>query len=96
MSVANVVVAKKPVAHYVDTCKGDKQQLEQSGLTPVYVTKMEYGKVPNYIQQRQKEVAKAQAEYDKYIEETMRQGALLRISNEERYETYSDNIQFSI
>lgn len=41
-------------------------------------------------------MAKAQAEYDKYIEETMRQGALLRISNEERYETYSDNIQFSI
>lgn len=29
-------------------------------------------------------MAKAQAEYDKYIEETMRQGALLRISNEER------------
>ena len=32
------------------------------------------------------EVAKAQAEYDRYIEETMRQGALLRISNEERFE----------
>ena len=31
------------------------------------------------------EVAKAQAEYDRYIEETMRQGALLRISNEERF-----------
>lgn len=33
------IVPKKPVAHYVDTCKGDKQQLEQSGLTPVYVNK---------------------------------------------------------
>ena len=32
------------------------------------------------------EVAKAQAEYDRYIEETMRQGALLRIANEERFE----------
>ena len=41
--------------------------------------------MPKYIQQRQKEVAKAQEEYDRYIEETMRQGALLRISNEERY-----------
>lgn len=33
------IVAKKPVAHYVDTSKGDKQQLEQSGLTPLYVNK---------------------------------------------------------
>jgi len=51
------------------------------------ITLQEYGKVPKYIQQRQREVAKAQAEYDRYIEETMRQGALLRVSNDERFGT---------
>jgi len=30
-------------------------------------------------------VAKAQAEYDKYIEETMKQGALMKVSDDERY-----------
>ncbi|XP_065896470.1 enkurin-like [Dysidea avara] len=85
-TTAIMSVPRKPVAHYVDTCKGQKHPLDPSGLTPHYTNKSDYGILPDYIQQRQKEVAQAQAEYDKYIEETMRQGALLKVSDDERKE----------
>lgn len=44
----------------------------------------DYGQVPGYLEQRREEMQAAQAEYDRYIEESMRRGQMEQVSNEER------------
>lgn len=60
-------VPKKPKPKYIDTPSGDTHLLEESGLIPQYVLKKTYGKVPEYLETRRKEMTEAQLEYEKYI-----------------------------
>ena len=82
-------VPKKPVPKFVDTRHGDNNLLENSGLLPKYVSKADYGQVPDYLKKRNEEVIKAQQEYDAYIRERMRQGAMKQLTDEERDEIIS-------
>nr|XP_015098747.1 enkurin isoform X1 [Vicugna pacos] len=79
-----MAVAKKPKPVYVDRRTGDKHDLETSGLLPKYINKKDYGVTPEYICKRNKEAKKAQEEYDNYIQENLRKGAIKRVSDEER------------
>ena len=49
-------VPKKPVAQYIDSThgKGNRFPLEESGLVPKFSTKKDFGKVPEYLTQRQR------------------------------------------
>ncbi|KTG06455.1 hypothetical protein cypCar_00014547 [Cyprinus carpio] len=85
-AVENIMaVPKKPQLGYARTKKGDKQLLENSGLVPKYVKKKDYGQTPEYLIQRREEVKKAQEEYDHYVKERMREGAMKQLSGEERH-----------
>ncbi|XP_071751608.1 enkurin isoform X1 [Centroberyx gerrardi] len=69
---------------YADTNRGHKQLLEKSGLVPKYIKKKDYGEIPEYLQQRNEEAQRAQEEYDSYVKEQMKQGAMKQLSDEER------------
>uniref|UniRef100_A0A3Q1F3E0 Enkurin, TRPC channel interacting protein n=1 Tax=Acanthochromis polyacanthus TaxID=80966 RepID=A0A3Q1F3E0_9TELE len=77
-------VPKKPQPVCVDTSKGHKQPLENSGLVPKYIKKTDYGKIPTYLQQRNDEKLRAEEEYNKFVKEQKAQGALRHLSGEER------------
>ncbi|XP_076147454.1 enkurin [Alosa pseudoharengus] len=79
-----MAVPRKPQPIYVDTKKGDKHLMEKSGLVPKYLKKKDYGQTPEYLLQMQEEVKRAQEEYDKYVQECMKQGAMKQLSDEER------------
>ncbi|XP_064410351.1 enkurin isoform X2 [Latimeria chalumnae] len=81
---AIVAVPKDPQPIFVDTKKGDKHFLEASGLVPKYINKKDYGITPQYLLKRNEEVIKAQEEYDTYVKERLRQGAMKQLSDEER------------
>ncbi|KAM9308817.1 enkurin [Gastrophryne carolinensis] len=85
-NVAEAVMAvpKKPQPIYVDTKKGDKHPLETSGLVPKYIKKKDYGSTPEYLTKRNEEVRRAQEEYDAYVKERLRMGAMKQLSEEER------------
>nr|XP_015207455.1 PREDICTED: enkurin isoform X1 [Lepisosteus oculatus] len=84
-AIENIMaVPKKPQPTYVDTRRGDKQPLETSGLVPKFVKKKDYGHTPEYLLQRKEEVRRAQEEYDEYVKERLRQGAMKQLSEEER------------
>ncbi|KAI4806857.1 hypothetical protein KUCAC02_017651 [Chaenocephalus aceratus] len=78
-------VPMKPKPTSVDTRKGHKQLLENSGLVPKYIKKKHYGEVPEYLQQRNEEEQRAQEEYDMFVEEQREQGAMKHLSDEERH-----------
>ncbi|XP_064188561.1 enkurin-like isoform X1 [Anguilla rostrata] len=78
---------RKPQPSYTLTKNGDKQLLENSGLVPKYVNKKDYGQIPEYLQQRKEKERRAQEEYDEYIKERLRQGAMKQLSDEERLST---------
>ncbi|XP_059183202.1 enkurin [Centropristis striata] len=78
------VVPMKPQPTCVDTSKGHKQLLENSGLVPKYIKKKHYGEVPEYLQQRNEEERRAQEEYDNFVREQREQGAMKDLSDEER------------
>ncbi|KAJ8375867.1 hypothetical protein SKAU_G00064470 [Synaphobranchus kaupii] len=78
---------RKPQPSYAFTKNGDKQLLENSGLVPKYVNKKGYGQIPEYLQQRKVKERKAQEEYDEYVREHLRQGAMKQLSDEERQST---------
>ncbi|MCJ8729019.1 hypothetical protein PDJAM_G00011670, partial [Pangasius djambal] len=44
----------------------------------------DYGQTPEYLSQRQEEVRRAQEEYDHYVKERMKEGAMKQLSEEER------------
>ncbi|XP_067108133.1 enkurin [Osmerus mordax] len=77
-------VPRKPQPIYADTKSGDKQLLENSGLVPKYIKKKDYGETPEYLLQRREEVKRAQEEYDNYVKERMKQGAMKQLSDDER------------
>lgn len=84
-AVSNIMsVPKRPEKNHVDTKKGDKQPLELSGLAPKYVNKKDYGETPEYLAKRNAEIKKAQEEYDAYVAEHFRRGAMQQLSREER------------
>lgn len=79
-----MTVPKKPEKNVVDTRRGGKFPLETSGLTPVYVKKKNFGTIPNYIVERKNESVKAKEEYDAYMNEYFKKGALRSMSDGER------------
>jgi len=84
-AVENIIsVPKRPAKNVVDTRKGAKYPLDPSGLEPVYCKKTEYGKVPEYLITRQEEIKQAQQEYDNYVAEMYKRGAMQQLSEEER------------
>ncbi|KAE8279691.1 Enkurin [Larimichthys crocea] len=76
--------AGTPQPTYVDTSKGHKQLLENSGLVPKYIKKKHYGEVPDYLQQRNEEERQAQEEYDNFVREQRERGAMNHLSDEKR------------
>ena len=46
----------------------------------------DFGKTPTYLEKRKQEIAKAQEEYDRYVQEHFRQGAMQQLSEQERCE----------
>lgn len=86
-AVENIMsVTKKPLPKYVDTRNGDNSLLDPSGLVPKYTKKNDYGEVPDYLKKRNAEVRRAQEEYDAYIQERMKQGAMKQLTFDEREE----------
>ncbi|XP_041367659.1 enkurin-like [Gigantopelta aegis] len=77
-------IPKKPEKKFADTRIGDTHRLEPSGLEPVFVHKKEYGKVPNYLEARNKEMVRAQEEYDRYVTEHFKRGAMRQLTEQER------------
>ncbi|KAJ8314041.1 hypothetical protein KUTeg_008602 [Tegillarca granosa] len=84
-AVQNITsIPKKPEKIYVDTKKGDKNLLEPSGLEPVYLHRKDFGETPKYLVKRKEEMKRAQEEYDAYVAEHFRRGAMRCLTNEER------------
>ncbi|KAI4882785.1 hypothetical protein NFI96_017034 [Prochilodus magdalenae] len=84
-AIENIMaVPRIPKPAYTDTKHGDKQLLETSGLLPKYIKKKDYGQTPEYLQQRREEVQREQEEYDKYVKERMKEGAMKQLPEEER------------
>ena len=53
-------------------------------LCATHCHSQDYGQVPHYLKQRKHEMAEAQAEYDRYVQESMRRGEMQQVTNEER------------
>lgn len=84
-AVQNITsVPKRPEKVFVDTKNGDKNYLTPSGLEPVYIHKKEYGSTPQYLTKRQEEMKRAQEEYNAYVAEHFRRGAMQQLSEAER------------
>ncbi|KAG8443278.1 hypothetical protein GDO86_011903 [Hymenochirus boettgeri] len=81
---AVMAVTKKPQPTLVDTKRGDKQLLETSGLVPKYLNKKDYGETPEYIIKRNEDVKRAQEEYDAYVKQRLRMGAMKQLTEQER------------
>lgn len=66
-AIGNITaIPKKAKPKYTDSPKGTTHLLEESGLLPQYVHKKTYGKVPEYLETRKKEMTEAQLEYERY------------------------------
>ncbi|XP_055038076.2 enkurin [Misgurnus anguillicaudatus] len=84
-AIENIMaLPKKPQPTYADTKKGDKKLLENSGLVPKYIKKKDYGQTPEYLLQRKEEVRKAQEQYNNYVKDRMRDGAMKQLADAER------------
>ena len=84
-AVENIMsVPRKPAAKFVDTRDGKAHDLEPSGLVPKYLKKKDYGKTPSYLVQRKEDMEQAQRDYDEYIRENMKRGAMNSLTNDER------------
>ena len=44
----------------------------------------EYGEVPVYLKQREQEMAEAQAEYDRYVKESLEREAMAQLNESKR------------
>lgn len=84
-AVENIMsVPRKPEKKFADTRAGATHPLDPSGLTPKYVNKKDFGKTPAYLERRKAEVERAQKEYDAYVQERFRQGAMKSLTESER------------
>lgn len=79
-----MTVPKKPENNVVDTRHGSKFPLYPSGLAPVYIKKKDFGNTPSYIVQRKEQSEKAKEEYDAYMAEYFKKGALRTMNESER------------
>ncbi|KAK2854444.1 hypothetical protein Q7C36_006313 [Tachysurus vachellii] len=77
-------VPRKPLPAQAYTRHGDKELLENSGLVPKFTRKEDYGQIPQYLTKRQEEERRAQEEYDCYVKQRMKEGAMKQVSEEER------------
>ncbi|KAM4533627.1 enkurin [Odontesthes bonariensis] len=85
-----IFVPVKPKPTYVDTNKGHKELLENSGLVPKYLLKKDYGEAPLYLRQRNEAERRAQEENDRLIREEREQAAMHHLSDEERHAVLQD------
>ncbi|XP_069683539.1 enkurin [Periplaneta americana] len=53
---------RQPKRNYIDTKKGDAHPLSTSGLEPHFILSKKYGKLPNYLRERQQEEEAAKKE----------------------------------
>lgn len=84
-AVENIMsVPKHPSKNYVDTKKGDKHPLDPSGLEPTFIHKKDFGETPAYLVKRQDEIMRAQEEYDAYVADHFRRGAMKQLPEEDR------------
>lgn len=84
-AVENIMsVPKKPEKNFVDTRGGDKQPLDPSGLEPKYIHKKDFGKTPVYLTKRNQEMIRAQEEYDAYVAEHFKRGAMKQVEEAQR------------
>jgi len=83
-------VPKRPKHIYVDSVNGNKNEIENSGLVPKYVKKVDYGKLPDYISKRNAEVENAENLYDAYLKKHLDEQAAKEISEEERLSLLSN------
>ncbi|NP_001158494.1 enkurin, TRPC channel interacting protein [Saccoglossus kowalevskii] len=84
-AVENIMsVPKKPAPNFADTKKGDTHPLDISGLVPKYIKKKDFGEVPDYLTRRKQEVMRAQEEYDAYVAEHYKRGAMQKLTEQER------------
>ncbi|KXJ28319.1 enkurin [Exaiptasia diaphana] len=84
-AVENIMsVPKKPEKKFADTRIGATHPLTPSGLTPKFTQKKDYGRTPEYLERRKAEVERAQRDYEAYVQERMRQGAMRKITGSER------------
>jgi len=84
-AVENITsVPKKPAKKFADTRNGDTHNLIPSGLEPLHVHKKDFGEVPTYLTKRKEEMQRAQDEYDAYVAEHFRRGALRSLTVDER------------
>ncbi|KAJ3580732.1 hypothetical protein NHX12_034210 [Muraenolepis orangiensis] len=75
---------RKPQPMYADTKRGHRHLLENSGLVPKYINKKDYGETPEYLKQRMEEEQRAQEEYDRNVSDRMMDGAMKKLSEDER------------
>lgn len=45
----------------------------------------DYGKVPAYLEQHRREMAEAQEQYDRYVQESLRRGQMQQVAADKRY-----------
>lgn len=84
-AVENIMsVPKKPEKKFADTRIGATHPLTPSGLTPKFTQKKDYGRTPAYLERRKAEVEKAQKDYEAYVHERMKQGAMRQVTGSER------------
>ncbi|KAM8823384.1 enkurin isoform 2-T2 [Spinachia spinachia] len=74
----------KPRPTCVDTRRGHKQLLENSGLVPKYIKKKHYGEVPQYLRRLHEEEIRAQEKYDHLVKEQREKRAMKHLTEEER------------
>ena len=79
--------AKKPTPRYVDAADGTTRDLEPSGLHPKFIAKSDFGKVPQYLEQRKVAQLRDEEAYKEYIQQRFQRGALQQISAEEHADT---------
>lgn len=77
-------VPRQPAKKFADTRTGAIHDLTPSGLEPVFVHRKDFGEVPDYLVKRKDEIKKAQDEYDQYVLDRYRVGALRKLSEDER------------
>jgi len=81
---AIMTVPQKPQPKLTDTRNGNTFPLDASGLVPVYSKSKGYGELPGYIKDRKEEWSKARAEYEAYMTEYFKKGAMRTMSEEDR------------
>lgn len=80
-------IPKKPLNITCDTRHGKKQLLDESGLVVKYSLKKDYGKLPDYVQQKNLHMQQEKEAYENYKAEILRSKALEQISDADKEAT---------